>query len=479
LIDDDADFSEMLRDELQQLRHEVVCRELGEDGLRQLESGDNVDLVLLDNLMPRMSGLEFLAALRRRGLDVPVILMTSAHNDRTAIQATNLGAFGYAIKPGVGKPLPGKELESLIEEAVKVTRPPMRVPLPGPDARHRQDDSVIIGKGPQVRAMLRQIGEVLELNEPVLILGETGTGKDLVARAIHTNSSRQNKRFVPINCPALPEALLESELFGHEEGAFTGAKLRKGLLEHADGGTVFLDEVGDMPPALQAKLLRVLENREVLRIGRNDPIKVDVRVLAATHRDLNGLVREGKFREDLYHRLAWFVITVPPLRDREGDVELLARHFLGRLLGGNGSAPALAPATLEVLRNYKWPGNIRQLQKVLCRAAASPSVRRRAEILPGDLDFREPDPVPFAGPADEAGALAGLRRAIAWAWDSKQADLWPLLERRLEEELLRHAVARHEGSEVQLAKLLGIARNTLRDRLQKYGLQLPGRGGPS
>jgi two-component system nitrogen regulation response regulator GlnG len=474
LLDDDIDFSEALRDELRQLGHEVVCLEMAEDGLGLLAAAEKIDLVLLDNLMPRMSGLEFLAALRQRNLDVPVVLMTSAHNDRTAIQATNLGAFDYVLKPRGGEPILG-ELGPVIPEALKIRRPPERVALPRPDAQDPEEGCLIVGRSKPVREVLRRIGQLVRVDETVLILGETGTGKDLVARAIHTNSSRKTKPFVVINCTALTESLLNDELFGHEPGAFTGAeKLRKGRFEHAHGGTLFLDEVGDMPLALQATLLRVLENREVVRIGGNDPIRVDVRVLAATHRDLKNLVREGKFRQDLFYRLEGMTIHLPPLRERKEDVEILARCFLARLFGGASSAPSLAPAALEALRNHPWPGNVRQLQKVLCRAAGAV---RGSVILPGDLDFGELD-TPSPGAAGEEAGLAGLRHAVAWAWDSKQADIWPLLEKRLEEELLRLVVTRHEGSEVQLAKLLGMARNTLRDRLHKYGLQLPARGGP-
>ncbi|MBI1913451.1 MAG: sigma-54-dependent Fis family transcriptional regulator, partial [Planctomycetes bacterium] len=356
LIDDDPGFSEILRDSLEGLGHEVRWLDLAEDGLRLLAAGEPVDVVLLDNRMPRMSGLEFLKALQQTDVAVPVVLMTGEHNDRTAIEAINLGAFDYVLKPrseedGLG------ELPRVLEEALEVLRRPRPVPLSA-DPRGGED-SAIVGESRAILDVLRHIARSLKMDETVLILGETGTGKDLVARAIHTNSRRRHKPFVVINCTALNENLLEDELFGHEAGAFTGAeKLRKGRFEHAHGGTLFLDEVGDMPRSLQAKLLLVLENRQVERIGSSEPIRVDVRVLAATHRDLKGLVREGKFREDLFFRLEGIPIHLPPLRERPEDVALLARHFLARLFGG-GSAPALHPAALERLRNHSWPGNVR------------------------------------------------------------------------------------------------------------------------
>jgi len=479
LIDDDPDFSELLVGELQQLGHEVCWRDLGEDGLQMLAGGEKIDLVLLDNRMPRMSGLELLAASRQRGVCVPVILMTSAHQDQTVIQAMNLGAFGYVIKPLAVADIMA-ELGPVMREALEITRRPQPVPLPKAGDKYAEDDSLIVGRSKPMLKILMRIGQLAGMDETVLIRGETGTGKDLVARALHTNSPRKNKPFVVINCTALNENLLDDELFGHEPGAFTGAdKLRKGRFEHAHGGTLFLDEVGDMPLPLQVKLLRVLENREVVRIGANDPIRVDVRVLAATHRDLNALVHEGKFRQDLFYRLEGMTLYLPPLRERREDVELLAHRFLGRLFDGHSSAPVLHPAALEKLRSHSWDGNIRQLQKVLCRAAG---ILRGTQILAEDIDFGELKNSTCASSAptrtaDKDSARAGLRQAIAWAWQSEQPDLWALLQQELEQELLRFAADQPEMSQVQMARRLGIARNTLRARLKQYGLEESVAGG--
>lgn len=468
LIDDDGDFAGLLLDWLKGQGHKAQWLDSPEEGLRfLLASADRVDLVLLDNRMPGMSGLDFLAALNRSAVrHPPVILMTGAHNDRTVFQALDLGAFAYALKPTDEGDF--GDLQRALAEALEVTRRPQPVPIPKP-GQADEDDSVIVGRSPPLLDLLRHAARCARLDETVLILGETGTGKDLVARALHTNSPRKHKLFVVMNCTALNENLLDDELFGHEPGAFTGAdKLRKGRFEHADGGTLFLDEVGDMPLPLQAKLLRVLENREVVRIGSNDPIKVDVRVVAATHRDLKSLVREGKFRQDLFYRLEGMTLHLPPLRDRKEDVELLARRFLGRLFGG-APGPTLHPTALRRLRDYPWPGNVRQLQKVLCRAAGG---CRGAEIMPEDLDFGELDSEGHPATSGD-DVQAGLRRLIECAWQHEQGELWPALQQRLEKELLRFALTQPGLSQVQLARRLGMARNTLRARIEQYGLQAP------
>ncbi len=479
LIDDDVDFSESLREQLRQLGHETHWVDCAEAGLELLASANRFDLILLDNLMPRMTGLEFLQVrkpLAGPGATAPVILMTSAATDRTVIQAMNLGAFAYVIKPVGLDEIIMKEVGPEIRRALAFTR--RLPPVPIPNGKQADDDSEIVGGKPMV-PVFRRIAESaspLFADEPVLILGETGTGKDLVARAIHTYSPRSNNQFIVINCTGFTETLIESELFGHERGAFTGAdKLRKGRFEHAHSGTLFLDELGDMPLAVQPKLLRVLENREITRVGSNDPIKVNVRILGATHRDLKAMVREGKFREDLYRRLEGLVIHLPPLRERKEDMERLARRFLCRMFVDATAAPTLHPLTLRALQEHSWPGNVRQLQKVLRRAA---SLAHGGEILPEDLDFGDVDPSSAspAEPANESSARASLRQAIAWAWSSEQPDLWPLLQEMLECELLRHVSTQPALSEVQLARRLGMARNTLRARLKKYGLKEPSNG---
>jgi two-component system response regulator HydG len=468
VIDDDLEFSASLQDQLRRLGHDVRCLDMADEALALLAAREHFDVVLLDNKMPRMSGIEFLAALKQKAARVPVILMTSAHNDQTVFDAMNNGATDYVIKPLSFDAILA-ELQPALDDALALGRPLRQVQFPDAAEPLPREDSTIIGRGKAILHVLKAIGRLAELDETVLILGETGTGKDLVARAIHTNSRRKDRPFVVMNCTAFNENLLDDELFGHEPGAFTGAgKLRKGRFEHAHGGTLFLDEVGDMPLTLQAKLLRVLENREVIRVGSNEPIRVDVRVVAATHRDLKVLVQERTFRQDLFYRLEGMTIHLPPLRERQEDIELLARHFLGRLLDSTGSR-LIHPDALERLRRYSWPGNIRQLQKVLCRAVAN---CRGEEITAEDLDFGEfSAPVQKSEANDQASVQGSLLAAIAAAWNSGQTDLWPVLQQQLEKELLHFAARQPKLSQVQLAKRLGIARNTLRARIEQYGLE--------
>jgi DNA-binding NtrC family response regulator len=473
LIDDEPTFAEELRERLTRQGHQVLWQDTGEQALELLASGKAFDLILLDNKMPRMSGLEFLEAAGRRDVHSPVILMTSAHQDRTVIQAMNLGAFGYVIKL-VDMDDFLHELLPVLAEALEVTRRPGKVPIsPEPPADEPAEESVLIGRSRPMLDLLMRIGRLARLDESVMILGETGTGKDLVARALHTNSPCHQGPFVALNCTAFNEQLLDDELFGHEPGAFTGAvKLRKGRFEHAQGGTLFLDEAGDMPLPLQAKLLRVLENREIVRLGSNEPIRIDVRVLGATHCDLAARVRDGRFREDLFYRLVGLTIQLPPLRERKDDIELLARTFLARMFAGSSNRPALHPLALERLRDYSWPGNVRQLQKVLCRAAG---VYRGGEILPEDIDFGELNRPGEPGPAltSAADPAAALRPWIEAAWESGRPDLWEHLQEEVQRQLLAFALARGDLSQVQLAQRLGVSRNHLRARLKHFGFTAP------
>jgi DNA-binding NtrC family response regulator len=466
LIDDDVDLSHFVREELEAQGHLVQCLERAERGPQVLAEAP-FDVVLLDNKMPGMTGIDFLSALRGRGLlDVPVILMTGYATSDTAIQAMNLGAFDYVIKPDDFQALVGK-LEPLIRKALAITQPVAAVPVAA-EARQQPSDPGLVGKSEAMIKIYKLIGRFAGSDDAVLILGETGTGKELVARALHANSTRKQRRFVALNCTALNESLLESELFGHEPGAFTGAdKLRKGKFEHAHGGTLFLDEIGDMPLTLQAKLLRVLEYQEIERVGSNEPIKVDVRILSATHRDLDAAIREGKFRRDLYHRLNRVTVRLPPLRERLEDLPEIAAYYLARAAESTGRPPpTLSDAALEKLRSQRWPGNVRELQNVIYRAFG---VCRGPQVQPTDLDFHAE-----AGPAtgDRAvDAAAALQRAILWAWDSDQPKLWPLLRDLLERELLKIALARLGGNQTQVAERLEMARGTVIKRMQEYGLK--------
>ncbi len=382
LIDDNVDLAEALHEALERAGHCVTCLERAAPG-PDLLAAQKFDVVLLDNRMPGMSGIEFLAVLKEREIRVPVIVMTGDADSDTAIQAVNLGAFDYLAKPDDYGALI-LELIKLIEKALQIAWPPPRVLTPEEACPEGASRPLMIGKSRVMLEVSALIGRVAGSHAPVLILGETGTGKELVAQAVHTHSPRKNKPFVAMNVAALAENLQEDELFGHEKGAFTDAvKLRKGLFEHASGGTLFLDEIGDMPASLQAKLLRVLENQEVTRIGGNEPIRVDVRVLSATRRDLDAAIRAGTFREDLFFRLNGVTIELPPLRKRGNDLQLLTNHFLERAAEGTGRrALTLHPAAWDKLR---LPLLVRQHPGAApCDPASRPDVPRR----PGDAGRR-------------------------------------------------------------------------------------------
>jgi DNA-binding NtrC family response regulator len=474
LIDDDADLVEFLRADFAEHGHEIVCLERAEQAPETLRAArPPFRLVLLDNNLPGMSGIEFLEALQSRDIKVPVILVTGYATSDMAIRATKLGAHDYVIKPDDFQSLSAK-LRPIIADAVALTAPLRQVPLPPEAPPQPAAGPSLVGKSEPMACVYKLIGQFAPTDHAVLLLGETGTGKELAARALHTHSTRKDKPFVALNCAAFPENLLETELFGHEKGAFTGAeKLRKGKFEYADGGTIFLDEIGDMPLRLQAKLLRVLENQELERVGSDEAVKVNVRFVSATHQDLEAAIRDGQFRRDLFYRLNRVTIRLPPLRERMDDLPRLCAYFLGRAAEEMGrSAPSLADATLELLRHHRWPGNVRELENIIKRALG---VCRGPQILPPHLLGFVPEAADaeFAGRGTIAGdeAAAGLRQTIQWAWDDNQADLWPLLRDLLEKELLQFALAKLGGNQSEVAQRLHMARGTVIARMRRYGLK--------
>ena len=464
LIDDDKDFSNFLREELLTHGYSIEYADSAKSGLDRVPN-DSLDVVLLDYFMPGMTGLEFLKVLKEERIETPVIMMTRQGTSETTI----LGAFDYIEKGlDIGEFIGRLEPIILKILALKLGSEP-RVPI-------STDIEVDVGAGPQLlgkcEAMLevyRSIGQVAPTDKGVLIQGETGTGKELVARAIHNYSRRSDKPFVALNVAALTESLLESELFGHEKGAFTGAdKIRKGYFEYANGGTLFLDEIGEMPYALQANLLRVVENQEVTRIGgEKNPIKVDVRLISATHRDLENAIREETFRADLYYRLNVFPIHLPPLRERGTDLQLLGRHILAvEATKALKPVPTLHPSAIQAARAHAWPGNVRELKDRLSRAVLR---CRGGKIMPADLGLPN-EGAPLQSSAVRTDSVAALREAVAWAWDSGDKELWPLLRDMLERELLQHALAELDGNQTHVSERLGMVRNTVRKRMQAYGL---------
>jgi two-component system, NtrC family, response regulator AtoC len=466
LIDDDAGLAHFLRRALEKQGYAVHPLPRAE-GAFDVLSSQPIDLVLLDNRLPGVKGIDFLAELRKRKLPVPVILMTAYGTTDLAIRAVKEGAFDYLVKPF--------DLEELLRkaaEAIEATRlVHEKVQLPGEEAGPGSEAMVLLGNGRPMQAVFKLIGHIAESDAPVLIRGETGTGKELVARAIFAHGKRADRPFVAVNCAAIPEQLLESELFGHERGSFTGAdRKRVGKFEQASGGTILLDEIGDMSLATQAKILRVLQQGELTRLGSNDTVHVDVRIVAATNRDLEADIAAGRFREDLFYRLNGVTVQLPPLRERGDDLILLARHFAekaAREVGRPG--PELAPETLEKLKAYLWPGNVRQLANVMRRAVL---LRRAGPLVPGDIDFGPlsgaPATEPPATEAEEESVRAAMRRAIELALDSGQTSLYPRLRELLERDLLSLTLARLAGNQVQAARTLGIARSTLWRWMQDY-----------
>ncbi len=432
IVDDDAAMREALGEAARDLGYDAQSAACGTEAIDFL-AAHSVDAVLLDLRMPGMDGLEVLRRIRSRPNPAPVTVLTAHATAANTIEAMRLGAFDHLTKP-IGREDVARALRGMLAARAEPREP-----------RSEVDQDGLIGSSEPMRAVQKSIGMLADSDATVLISGETGTGKELVARAIHEHGHRGGKPFVPVNCAAIPSELLESELFGHVRGAFTGAVSdRKGAFREAEHGTLFLDEIGDMDVAMQAKILRALEERMVAPVGGR-PVPVDVRVIAATHRDLNQRVREGAFREDLFYRLHVVPIHLPPLRDRIADIVPLAEHFLARAGGGK----RLAPDAAARLIRHAWPGNVRELKNAMERAAAL----ARGDVVRADvLDFiGEPRP-------ETDGAI-----------DWPDEDL-PSATARLEEMLIRRALAKSGGARSEAARLLGIHRQLLYTKMKRYGL---------
>ena len=385
-------------------QHRVEVAGTGAEGLERVGARPP-DVILLDLRLPDQSGLDVYQQIRRIDARIPVIFVTMAKTADAAIEAMKQGAYDYLFKP-----LDPHQLRRVVGEALEVARR-MRQPAvvaetaPDPDV-----DGAIVGSCPAMREVYKAIGRVAAQDVPVLITGESGTGKELVARAVYQHGPRAKAPFLALNCAAIPENLLESELFGHEKGAFTGADRRRiGKFEQCNGGTLFLDEVGDMPLALQAKMLRVLQEQAFERVGGNETVRTDVRLIAATHRDLKAWSAEGKFRPDLYYRLGVFTIHLPPLRERGDDLPMLVRHYLRRFSRELGrEVHEVAPEALERLRRYSWPGNIRELQSVLKQAllqARGTTSAPRLPASPAGRAFRTDDGATVGGGRSRPGGV--------------------------------------------------------------------------
>ncbi|HET7747631.1 MAG TPA: sigma-54 dependent transcriptional regulator [Vicinamibacteria bacterium] len=430
VVEDDPALSEVLCDELRDRGHMVVPAgsvAAGRDEIRQHE----FDVALLDLMLPDGSGLEVLEHIAQEELATQAIVLTGYATVDTAIQAMKLGAYDYITKPARMD-----ELEILVQKAADLAllrreNASLRVRL----QRQERTDGIITDD-PAMREILGTLERVAPSDLPVLVTGESGTGKELIARAVHRLSRRAAQPFVAINCGAVPENLLESELFGHERGAFTGALSRKpGLFEVADRGVIFLDEIGEVPPSVQVKLLRAIETKEFLRVGATRPVRSDVRIVSATNRDLKSAMQKGEFREDLYFRLNGVTVHLPPLRDRRGDVGILARHFLDRVAPGR----TFTPRALEALKSYSWPGNVRELQMVVQRTAIL-SARDTIDTEDLPLDVRE-----------VGWKSAPVRTGLTLA--------------EMEKEYIETVLRQHDGHRGKTARALGIDPKTLYNKL--------------
>jgi DNA-binding NtrC family response regulator len=466
LIDDDpALIPGQVRQAFPAPAHRVEVAATGAEGLERVGAGPP-DVILLDLGLPDQSGLAVYQQIRQIDARIPVIFATMAKTADAAIEAMKQGAYDYLFKP-----LDPHQLRRVVGEALEVARR-MREPAVLTETAPDDDvDGAIIGTCPAMREVYKAIGRVAAQDVPVLITGESGTGKEVAARAIYQHGARARSAFLALNCAAIPEALLESELFGHEKGAFTGAdRKRIGKFEQCSGGTLFLDEIGDMPLALQAKMLRVLQDQTFERVGGTETVKTDVRLIAATHRDLKAWSAEGRFRPDLYYRLGVFTIHLPPLRERGDDLPVLARHYLRRFSRELGrEVQEVAPEALDRLRGYGWPGNIRELQSVLKQALLQ---ARGTTLLLAYLPAlaEEPDgSVPAPPSAEEKLNLeAFIRLCLA----SDDGDQYAQAHRRLDRLFLARVLEATGGNQQEAARRLGIARQTLRRRLQELGLHL-------
>jgi two-component system nitrogen regulation response regulator GlnG len=447
-----------------------VARTAGE-GLRQVAARPP-DVILLDVHLPDLAGLEAYQRIREIDGRIPVIFITWAATADTAIEAMAAGAYDYLFKP-----LDLARLRSVVAHALELGRL-MRRPAVVTETPPEEDGGdAIIGRCPAMGEVYKAIGRVAAQNVIALIAGESGTGKELVARAIYQHSTRGRAPFLAINCAAIPENLLESELFGHEKGAFTGAdRKRVGKFEQCSGGTIFLDEIGDMPAATQAKVLRLVQDQSFERVGGSETVRTDVRLIAATHRDLKAWSAEGRFRPDLYYRLSVFTIPLPPLRERGDDLPMLVQHYLHRFSRELGrEVREVAPEALELLRRHPWPGNIRELQGVLKQALlqATGTVLVPA-FLPESL--RTP-PAPAAGQAPAAETGFSFEAFILRRLEEGSTALSAETHQHLDRLLLRLTLRHTRGNQVQAARVLGISRQTLRTKIRELGLSSDGSPG--
>lgn len=460
LVEDDSDVAESIRNVLVEEGYSVAVVSRGDEGVERAQA-DSFDSVLTDLRLPGLDGLELVRAVRNTKARLPIIVMTAHGTTETAINAMKLGAFEYLLKP-VDIP----ELLSVLDKAVRASRQ-MSVPVELCEGIRGRD--ALVGQSRAMQLIYKEIGRVAPANVPVLIRGETGTGKELIARAIYQHSKRAEKPFIAINCAAVPEALLESELFGHERGAFTGAEAQRiGRFEQATAGTIFLDEIAELSVSTQAKLLRVLQEQTIQRLGGKVPLPIDVRVLAATHQNLEERIATGSFREDLFYRLNVVTIRLPALRERAEDIPALVEYFFNKYSAELGIvAPAILPEGLARLQQQSWPGNVRELENVVRRLMlASRNFAINAELVAEVLS--EERELSNAPRQPLQGWIADLLRK---AREGQLQNVSDVVHAVAERELFAQAIRLAQGNQSLAARWLGVSRLTMREKLQDYHLR--------
>jgi two-component system, NtrC family, response regulator PilR len=444
IVEDEKSMREVLKMLLEGEQYEVKTVADGLEGLSCIEK-DIFDLVISDVKMPKADGLQVLKKVKELSPDTIVIMITAFGTTETAIEAMKLGAYDY-----ISKPFNIDEMRLKVRKALEKKRLSEELSLLRAKVESTYAIENIIGQSPKMQELFKVIPKIAQSSSNVLIMGESGSGKELVAAAVHNLSQRKDKNFITINCAAFPEGLLESELFGHMKGSFTGAMYNKqGLFEIADSGSVFLDEIGEMPTSLQAKLLRVLENGTFRRIGGTTDIRVDVRVISATNKDLREEIASGRFREDLFYRLNVVPIRIPPLRERKEDIPLLVDHFLGKV---SKSAKKVTIEAMRVFMDYSWKGNVRELENVIERVAL---LTESEEIAPADL------PPEITGYRSDMTQVSGLT--------DKGVNLDQIIS-DIEKKYLLESLDRARGVKTEAAKLLNLSFRSFRHRLQKYGI---------
>ena len=467
VADDDRSIRTVLGQALTRSGYQVRTTGTASTLWRWVEDGEG-DLVITDVVMPDENGLDLIPRIRRIRPELRIVVMSAQSTFTTAVKAAQRGAFEY-----LPKPFDLNELLAVVGRA-------LAVPAPAAEAEPAEEDRLpLVGRSPAMQEIYRTVARVTATDLTVMIPGESGTGKELVARALHDHGARRGAPFVAVNMAAIPRELIESELFGHERGAFTGALQRnQGRFEQANGGTLFLDEIGDMPPEAQTRLLRVLQEGEFTTVGGRTPIRVNVRIVAATHRDLRALIRQGLFREDLFYRLNVVPMRLPPLRDRTEDIPLLARHFLAQAKAKGLPAKTLTAEAVERLKDYAWPGNVRELENLMRRLAALyPQETIGEDVIGAELaEAVPPPPAAASAPAEPESMAQSVERHLRAYFASHKDGLpasgvYDRVIAEVERPLIRLALAATRGNQIKAAALLGLNRNTLRKKIRE--LEIP------